>query len=162
MVSPIRTNGDSVFVYFAHQSGRLVPAPDTRMRPEQCGLDPKQWRRCEAKGSKDIERVSIILSRQAWEEKKALHVGQKLREMAFLQQRAISARLRRAVNFSAKDAQVNEQLEKRWKDKQDQLVALVALEFDPTRRTTALEVELREAPINPHHLGHKRQGVSVG
>lgn len=158
----VRPNGDNVFVYFAHQSGRLVGAPDSRMKPEQCGLDPKQWRRCEAVGVREIERISIILSRQLWEEKKARHVGQKLRELAFLQQREASARLRRAQVFSPNDQKVNENLERRWRMKQDQLLALVATEFKPENRHTALEVELQDAPINPHHLGQKRQGVHVG
>jgi hypothetical protein len=160
-MASIRPSGDNVFVYFAHQSGRLMPAPDTRMKPEQCGLDPAQWRRCEAVGVREIEKVSLILSRQAWEEKKARHVTQKLREMAFLQQREVSARLRRAVGFSAKDQQANENLERRWKQKQDQLLALVAMEFTPGKRHTALEVELQDAPINPHHLGQKHQRVSA-
>jgi hypothetical protein len=152
---------DAVFFYFAHQSGRLMPAPDTRMRPEQCGLDPKQWRRCEAKGPREIEKVSLILSRQAFEEWKDRKVGQILREMDFLKQRAASARLRRAVNFSVKDVQMNERLELRWNWKHNQMLKLIAQEFDPQKRNTALEVELREAPINPHHLGQKKVGVSA-
>lgn len=160
MASVVRPNGDSVFVYYAHQSGRLVPAPDTRMRPEQCGLDPKQWRRCEAIGAKEIEKVSLILSKQAWETKKARHVSQILREMDFLKQRAVSARLRRAVNFTAKDVQMNERLERRWNEKQAKMLALVAEEFNPTNRNVALDIELREQPVTPHHLGQKRQGVA--
>lgn len=158
----VRPNGDSVFVYFAHQSGRLVAAPDTRMKPEQCGLDPKVWRRCEAKGPREIERVSIILSKQLWEEKKARKVGQILREMDFLKQRAVSARLRRASGFSVNDQKQNEKLEQRWNQKQDRMLALIVEEFRPETRNTALEIELKDAPINPHHLGHKRQGVLVG
>ena len=153
---------DKVFCYFAHASGRLVPAPDTRMRPEQCGMDPRHWERCEAVGAKEIERVSLILSRQIFEDQKARKVGQILREMEFLKQRAVSARLRRATNFSPKDVQANERLEQRWKRKQDLMLAVVVSEFDATKRNAALEVELRDAPVNPHHLGHKRQGVQVG
>ena len=157
----IRPNGDAIFVYFSHQSGRLIPAPDTRMTPLQCGLDPKQWRRCEAKGPHEIEKVSLILSKQAWEEKKNRKVTQILREMDFLKQRAASARLRKATNFSAKDVQMNERLEKRWDQKQNAMLALIVSEFDPTKRDTALEMELRDAPINPHRLGQKRTGVSA-
>jgi hypothetical protein len=124
-------------------------------------LDPKQWRRCEAKGPREIEKVSLILSRQAFEEWKDRKVGQILREMDFLKQRAASARLRRAVNFSVKDVQMNERLELRWNWKQNQMLKLIAQEFDPQKRNTALEVELREAPINPHHLGQKKVGVSA-
>ena len=152
---------DNTFVYFAHQSGRLMPAPDTRMRPEQCGLDPRVWRRCEAVGSKEIERVSIILSRQAWEEKKNRKVAQILREMDFLKQRAASARLRKATNFSPKDVQANALLEKRWDQKQELMLGIICEEFKPENRNTALEVELQDAPINPHHLGHKKVGVSA-
>jgi uncharacterized protein YndB with AHSA1/START domain len=81
--------------------------------------------------------------------------------MDFLKQRAASARLRRAVNFSVKDVQMNERLELRWNWKQNQMLKLIAQEFDPQKRNTALEVELREAPINPHHLGQKKVGVSA-
>ena len=161
MAGVIQPNGDSLFVYFARADGHLMPAPDTRMRVEQCGLDPKKWRRCEALGAREIERVSLILSKQAWEQKKARKVGQILREMDFLKQRAVSARLRRAVNFTAKDAQVNERLEQRWNQKQDAMLALIAEEFRPEARNTALEMELRDAPINPHHLGQKKVGVSA-
>ncbi len=152
---------DKTFVYFAHQSGRLIPAPDTRMSVIQCGLDPNVWRRCEAVGAKEIEKVSIILSRQAWETKKERKISQILREMNFLKQRAVSARLRRAVNFSPKDVQVNARLEKKWDAKQDQMLRLICEEFKPESRNTALEMEMRDAPINPHHLGHKRTGVTV-
>jgi hypothetical protein len=41
------------------------------------------------------------------------------------------------------------------------MLKLIAQEFDPQKRNTALEVELREAPINPHHLGQKKVGVSA-
>ena len=132
------------------------------MRPEQCGLNPRDWKRCEAVGVKEIEKVSLILSRQAWEEKKNRKVAQILREMDFLKQRAASARLRKATNFSPKDVRMNAQLEKRWDEKQELMLRLVCEEFRPENRNTALEMELRDAPINPHHLGQKRQGVNVG
>ena len=157
----VRPNGDSCFVYFAHQGGRLMPAPDTRMRPEQCGLDPKAWRRCEAVGAKEIEKVSLILSRQVWQEKKDRKVSQILREMDFLKQRAASARLRKAVNFTAKDVQVNARLEQRWSEKQDLMLRIICEEFVPEKRQTALEMELKDAPVNPHHLGQKKVGVNV-
>jgi hypothetical protein len=161
VATQIRPNGDSVFVYFAHQSGRLMAAPDTRMKPEHCGLNSRHWRRCEAVGRKEIERVSLILSRQLWEDKKARHVGQKLREMAFLQEREVSAKLRRAQSFSPNDATKNAEQEKRWKRRQDELTTLIAQEFKPENRHTALDIELHEAPINPHHLGKKHEGVST-
>jgi hypothetical protein len=161
VASVIRPNGDSVFVYFAHQSGKLMGAPDTRTKPEDCGLDPSQWRLCEAVGAKEIEKVSLILSKQLWEQKKARKVSQILREMDFLKQRAVSARLRRASGFSLNDAKMNERLEKRWNQKQDQMLSLIVQEFKPENRHTALDVELAPAPINPHHLGQKRQGVST-
>lgn len=150
---------DSCFVYFAHSSGRLMPAPDTRMRPEQCGLNPNQWRRCEAVGIREIEKVSLILSKQMWEDKKARMVTAKLREMEFLQQRATTARIRAAQSFSAKDVEANRMLEQKWKKKHDQAIELIVSEFDPLRRNTALEMELKDEPIVAHHFGQKHQGV---
>jgi hypothetical protein len=157
----VRPNGDSVFVYFAHQSGKLIAAPDTRMRPEQCGLNPAEWRRCEAVGIKEIEKVSLILSKQMFEAKKARHVTMKLREMDFLKQRAVSARLRRAGGFSENDVKMNERLEKSWNQKQDEVLKLIAQEFKAENRNTALDMELQDMPINPHHLGKKREGVTA-
>lgn len=161
MAREIRPNGDSVVVYFAHMDGRLILAPDTRMKPENCGLDPKQWRRCEAVGAKEIEKVSIILGKQAWEAKKARKVSQVLREMDFLKQRAVSAKLRKAQGFNANDVQMNAKLERKWDSKQDQMLALIAEEFRPESRNVALDMELSDAPINPHHLGQKKVGVSA-
>ena len=124
-------------------------------------MDSRHWRRCEAVGAREIEKISLILSKQEWEAKKARKVSQVLREMDFLKQAQIGARLRKAVNFSPNDVLANERQERRWQQKQDKMLALLAQEFDPGSRHMALEVELREAPINPHHLGQKRQGVHV-
>lgn len=144
--APIIQHSDKVFAYFCNAAGKIIPAPDTRMTPKQCGLGP-EWRRCEAVGAKEIEKVSLIISRQLWEEKKQLKVQQKLREMEFLKEREVSAKLRGAKNFSPHDVEVNRDRERIWNRKQDQLLALIYEEFDPTKRHTALAMELGDASI---------------
>lgn len=152
---------DRIFAYFASVDGRIVPAPDTRMTLQQCGFDPRKWRRCEAVGAKEIEKVSLIISRQNWEQRKLRNVQQKIREMDFLRQRESSARIRGAKNFTAKDVEANRNLERMWRDRQSQLERLIVSEFKPESRNSALDMEVKELPVVPHHLGQKRQGVTA-
>lgn len=157
---PLITRSDRTFVYFVDAAGKILPAPDTRVTAEQLGLNPNLWKRCEATGSREIEKVSLRLSKQMFEEKKARHVGQKLREMAFLKDRALSAKLRAAQGYTAKDVEVNRNLEKKWIKKQDEALALIALEFDPSSRHTALDIELKEQSMSPlAGVFEKRQGI---
>ena len=152
---------DNTFAYFCNQAGRIIPAPDTRMSPVQCGLDPANWKRCEAVGAREIEKVSLIISRQLWEEKRNREVGKKLREMQFLRQMEIKAKLQRLKNFSPKDVHVNEQLERDWKRKQNGLITLIESEFIPERRNTALDVEIHEQSTSPSAgIFQKRAGVA--
>lgn len=151
---------DKVFVYAVNAAGKIIPLPDTRMTLEQCGLSPTLWRRCEAVGAKEIEQVSLVISRQMWEEKKQRTVSQRLREKAFLDQLRVRCRLRSAQSFSKNDVSLNQQIEKKCQRHEDDLINLIVSEFDPTRRHTALEMEISERPIVPHRLGKKREGIA--
>jgi hypothetical protein len=53
--------------YFVSIKGEKMLAPDTRVSVIDCGLHPLQWRREEAVGAKEIERLSVDLSRQLWD-----------------------------------------------------------------------------------------------
>lgn len=155
-------HSDNKFVYAVNAAGNIVPLPDTRLTAEQAErILGKGWRRCEAIGAKEIEKISARLSRQMWEEKKRRKVLQKMREMKFLELKAAEAKLRAAMCFSANDRLINLQMAAKWKNKQDELTNLIFSEFDPTNRHTALDVELREQPLNPHRFGQKRQGIAT-
>ena len=155
---PVIHQSDKTVAYYAHPSGRLILAPDTRMSPQQAGLDAN-WRRCEAVGVREIEKISLILSRQAFEEKKARTVMQHLREKEFIDQVKIRCKLRIAQAFSKNDASINQQIYRKIEAREDQLYRLIASEFDYSARNTALDVELHEQPNLPHHLGKKPAGV---
>src|ERR1700690_3540558 len=89
------TSTDRVFVYWCSPKGEIQPAADTRITEAQLQRWPqyRHWRRCEAVGAREIEKVSLIMSRQLWENKKKEKVQQHLREKAELDQLAIRCRL---------------------------------------------------------------------
>ena len=152
---------DSIFAYFVNAAGKIIPAPDTRVSARQVGLDPEKWRRCEAYGIREIEKVSIVISRQLWEEKKQRTVLQRIREKNFLDQLAIRARLRMAQGFSKNDISLNQQLLAKCRRHEDELMQLIVSEFDPTKRHTALAIELHEESTSPlRNVGAKRQGIA--
>ena len=154
---------DNVFVYWCSPKGEIEPAPDSRISEEQMRRMKgyEHWRRCEAVGVREIEKISLILSRQLFEKKKSMKVQQHLREKAELDQLVVRCRLRLAQQYSPKDVEVNERILKRARKNEDDLMRLVASEFDPALRNTALQMEVREQSTSPlAHVGAKRQGIA--
>ncbi|MGA8148204.1 MAG: hypothetical protein WB870_11605 [Gallionellaceae bacterium] len=154
---------DNVFVYWCSPKGEIEPAPDSRITEEQMRRMKgyEHWRRCEAVGAREIEKVSLILSRQLFEKKKQMKVQQHLREKAELDQLVVRCRLRLAQQYSQKDVEVNERILKRAKKNEDDLMRLVCSEFDPVNRNTGLEIERSEQSTSPlAHVGEKVQGVA--
>lgn len=155
------TAKDNVMTYFACSDGTLMLAPDTRVSPQQCGLDPKLWRKCEAVGAREMEAVSVILARQEFEKKRKMKVGKALRELEFLRQSRAGARLRASMNYSPNDVRANNLQEQRWKIREDHYLNIIASEidpsqgFDPAKRTTMLEVEM--APKSTSRLANVNQ-----
>jgi len=135
-------------------------APDTRMSARQCGLNPSEWRRCEAIGAHEIDRLSKILSRQEWEKKKRMTVGQHLRENAFIEQVKVRCKLRMAQAHSANDVSINKQILDKIERRKDTLIHLITSDFDYTKRNTALAMELGEESTSIlRNFGKKREGV---
>lgn len=160
------TAPDNKLAYFACSDGTLMLAPDTRVSPQQCGLDPRKWRRVEANGAREMEQVSVILARQEFEKKRKMKVERALRELEFLRQSRAGARLRASMNYSANDVKANLLQERRWAAREDYYLNIIASEvdpshrFDPTKRTTMLEVEM--APKSTSQLanvGNKPTGI---
>jgi len=141
-------------------------APDTRVGPKQCGLDPNRWRRCEAIGAKEIEQVSVILARQEFNRKRELKVRQSMQELDYIKKARINAKLRAAMNYSKNDVAASKLQERRWQAREDHALAVIASEldpthgFDPTKRTTYLEIEVRPQSTSPlAHVGQKPTGI---
>jgi hypothetical protein len=153
---------DSVFVYWASPKGEIQPAADSRITEAQLQRWPeyRHWRRCEAHGPKEIEKVSIIISRQMWEKKKQMKIEQHMREIEDMRQLGYRCKLRLAQNYSRNDFEMNERILKRVKRAEENLFKLIASEFSPDNRSTYLEVEVREQNASKiAHVGQKRQGL---
>ena len=153
---------DNTVVYLVSPKGEIELAPDGRLTQSQLDkIGYKHWRRCEATGPREIEKISLIISRQMFEQKKKLKVQQRLREKAELDQLVVRCRLRLAQGYSKADVEINERLLKRARKNEDDLMRIICSEFDPANRTSALDIELKEQSTSPlAHVGHKPQGVA--
>ena len=156
------TARDNVVVYVVSPKGEIELSPDNRLTQKQLdNIGYKHWRRCEATGAREIEKISLILSRQLFEQRKKLKVQQHLREKVELDQLVIRCRLRLAQAYSPKDVEMNERILKRAKKNEDDLMRLVCSEFDPAMRNTALDIEVRPQSTSPlAHVAQKRQGIA--
>jgi len=71
-------------------------------------------------------------------------------------------RIRRAQGYSKKDVEVNELILRRAQKNEDDLMRLIASEFTPEIRTSALEMEVRPSSTSPlAHVGQKPQGLNL-
>jgi hypothetical protein len=158
------TTKDNIFVYWCSPAGEIQPAADTRITEAQLRRMPQyqHWRRCEAVGAREIEKVSLIMSRQMWEKKKAEKVQQHLREKFELDQLAIRCKLRIAGGFSKNDEEMNKRILQRAQRSEDALMALIASEFSPATRTTSLQMEAKTQSTSPvANLGQKQEGIAL-
>lgn len=154
---------DRTFVYWVSPKGEIQPAADTRITEAQLQSWPeyRHWRRCEAVGAKEIEKISLIISRQHWERKKLEKVQQHLREAEELKQLQIRARLRRAQQYSKDDAELNDRIYKRAQKTESNFLTMIATSFSPDIRTTALQIEMTSKSTSPvASIGQKREGIA--
>jgi hypothetical protein len=159
---------DNVVSYWVSPSGEIQYAPDSRITEEQMRAMPeyRHWRRFEAVGAKEIEKISLIVSRQMFDKRRKLKVQQALRELEFLKQARVSAHLRVAQGYSKNDALLSAKQEKTWAAREERAMAVIVSDltnantFDPASRTTALEIEVRERSTSKlAHINQKREGV---
>lgn len=152
---------DNVVVYLCSPKGEIELAPDGRLTSAQLDkIGYRKWRRCEAIGAREIEKVSLILSRQLFEQKKQMKVQQHLREKFQLDQLKIRCQLRLAQGYSKNDQEMNKRILDRAKKSEDTLYRIIASEFDPARRTSGLEMEARtQSTSKVAHIGQKRAGI---
>jgi hypothetical protein len=70
------------------------------------------------------------------------------------------AKLRIAQGFSKNDEEMNLRILRRAEANEANLLNLICSEFDPTMRTTALEMEVRETSTSRMaFVGQKAQGI---
>lgn len=154
---------DNVLVYWVSPKGEIQPAADTRITEAQLQSWPeyRHWRRCEAVGAKEIEKISLIISRQHWERKKLEKVQQHLREAEGLKQLQIRARLRKAQGYSKNDVEMNARILQRAERTESNFLTMIATSFTPGARTTALQVEIGPRSTSPMAgIAQKREGIA--
>lgn len=153
---------DNVFVYWVSPKGVIQPAPDTRITEAQMRRmrEYRHWKRCEAHGAREIEKVSLILSRQLFEQKKQMKVQQHLREKFHLDQLKFRCQLRLAQGFSKNDVELNKTILAKAKRSEEVLYRIIASEFDPSQRTSSLQMEARaQSTSKVAHIAQKRTGI---
>lgn len=156
------TTKDNIFVYWVSPKGEIQPAADTRITEAQLQRWPqyRHWRRFEAVGAAEIDKVSLIISRQMWENKKKEKVQQHLREKFELDQLAVRCKLRIAGGFSKNDEAMNKKILQRAQRSEDALMSLIASEFNPSTRTTSLQMEAKTQSTSPvARLAQKQEGL---
>lgn len=154
---------DNVVVYWASPKGELQLAPDTRITQAKLDQMPeyKGWKRCEAVGAREIQKIGVILSRQEFERKKAMKIQRHILENEEIRQLQVRCRLRIAQGYSRNDQAMNEKILRRAKRSEDMLYAAIVSEFDPTASTTGLFIEGKEQSTSPlAHVGEKPQGIA--
>lgn len=154
-------NKDNIVVYLCSPKGEIELSPDGRLTRSQLDkIGYKKWRRCEAVGAREIERISLILSRQLFEQKKKMKVEQHLREKFALDQLKIRCKLRLAQGYSKGDEEVNAHLLKRAQKSEDALYRAIASEFTPGLRNSGLEMEAKTQSTSPlAHINRKATGL---
>jgi hypothetical protein len=162
----VRSSGtaakDNRVVYLCSPKGEIELAPDGRMtQPQLDKIGYKGWRRCEAVGAREIEKISLILSRQHWERKKLEKVQQHLREAEELKQLQIRCKLRAAQGYSKNDAEMNQRILRRAENTENNFLSMIATQFNPDARTTALQIELKEKSTSQSAgFGQKAEGLA--
>lgn len=154
---------DNILVYWVSPKGEIQPAADTRITEAQLQRWPeyRHWRRCEAVGAKEIEKISLIIARQHWERKKLEKVQQHLREMDELKQLQIRAKLRKAQGYSKNDVEMNLRILKRAENTENNFLAAIGSQFNPGARTTALAIEIAPKSTSPvAGLAQKIEGIA--
>lgn len=154
---------DNLVVYLCSPKGEIELAPDGRLTRAQLDkIGYRHWRRCEAVGAREIEKISLIISRQEFERKKRMKVEQHLRERFDLEQLQVRCKLRLAQSFSKEDVEVNAHILKRARMSEDALYLVIASEFNPSLRTTALAIEAKpQSTSKLAHIGQKPEGLSA-
>jgi hypothetical protein len=150
---------DETLRYYVSSSGEIMLAPDNRVMPSHLGL--KGWHSFEAKTAAEKDSVASRMAAQLHQRKKQMKVEQRMKEQAHRDILRSSARIRLANPKSALDAECNKAILRKMDADDSQFFKDLSAEFDPSNRTSGLEMEFREAPRGwAAERGEKRQGVS--
>jgi hypothetical protein len=154
---------DNIVVYLCSPKGEIELSPDGRLTRSQLDkIGYKKWRRCEAIGAREIEKISLILSRQLFEQKKKMKVEKHLREKFALDQLKVRCKLRLAQGYSKADEETNAHILKRAQRSEELLYRAIAEEFCPAQRTSSLQMEAQSQSTSKlAHINQKATGLSA-
>lgn len=148
-----------VLTYYVSPSGEIQLAPDSRItNPSQVGR--KGWHCFEAKTAKEKEDVATRMAAQLWAKKRDMQVQQHMREASKRNELRASARIRLAKPKSEFDVLCNQRIIDRLDDDEQKFFKLLTDEFDPTKRTSGLEMEWKDAAIGFAARGEKVAGLN--
>lgn len=150
---------NEVLVYYVGPAGEIMLAPDNRVMPRHLGM--KGWHSFEAKTAREKDDIASRMAAQLFAKKRQMKVEQRMREQQHRDILRSSARLRLANPRSQFDAVCNKAILRKMDEDDEQFFKDLAKEFDPTSRTSGLEIERKESPIGwAAQRGEKRQGVA--
>jgi len=152
-------NHNETLTYYVSPSGEIQLAPDNRITdPSRVGR--AGWHCFEAKTTKEKEDIAIRMSEQLWKKKRDLEIQQHMREAAQRNELRASARIRLAKSPTKLDALCNQKIIARLDEDEQKFFKLLTDEFDPTKRTSGLEIEWKDAAIGFASRGDKRAGLN--
>lgn len=152
-------NHNETLLYYVSPSGEIQLAPDNRItNPRKVGR--KGWHCFEAKTAKEKEDVAVRMAEQLWKKKRDMEVQQHMREAAKRNELRASARLRLCNPKSKLDELCNQKIIDRLDEDEQKFFKLLSDEFDPSKRTSGLEIEWKEAARGFAARGDKRAGLN--
>ncbi len=148
------TNGT---VYWAHVSGELMVAPDSRVDPAK--LDGfRGWRRIQCRTTAEVEQFSRRMAAQEFTKFKNVKVEEHLRHMKKREELKANCRLRLAKGcISAEDERLTRETLKSLERKDAVLMDLITKEPDLSR--AHLVIEEKEESTAVHKFSDKRKGL---
>lgn len=154
------TTQNEVMIYFVSPKGEVILSPDNRITdPAKVGRPG--WHSFEARTAKEKEDVAARMAAQLWAKKKDMQIQQHVREQKKRNELRASAQLRLAQSKTAFDAECQKAIIRRMDEDDEKFFHLLSDEFDPTKRTSGLEIEWKEAAIGMAARGDKRSGINA-
>jgi len=152
-------NLNETTVFYVSPAGEVQIAPDNRCT-DPARMGKKGWHAVEAKTAKEKEYYAAKMAEQLWLKKKDMKIQQHMREQSRRNELRASAQIRLAKSPSKLDALCNQKIIERMDEDESKFFKLLCEEFDPTKRTSGLEMEFKEATIGFAARGEKRAGLA--
>lgn len=156
------TTADESLCYFVQKfTGEIRLSPDNRITdPRKLGWNPADWGMYEAKTAREKDAVSARMAEQLWSKKKDMEVSRFMREQETRNMMRNSAKIRQAKSPSKLDYDLNQRVLDKVDADEDKFYRLLCEEFDPSKRTSGLEIEWSSQPTSYWgKRGDKQAGV---